>query len=128
MSNYSGKGIVAFFGITKDPETNNFMMVMEYASEGSLRQLLNNRFTSLNWNNKLWNLQNIANGLAAIHDKGLIHHDFHCGNMLSPYDDLSGTRITDLGLSKPVNEMSEKHNKNVYGVLSYVAPEVLREK
>ncbi len=33
-----------------------------------------------------------------------------------------------LGLCKPVNENSGRHNKNVYGVLPYVAPEVLRGK
>ena len=48
--------IVRCYGITKDPETNNFMMVMEYAQNGSLRQHLNNSFNSLNWNNKLYNL------------------------------------------------------------------------
>ena len=40
--------IVRCYGITKDPETNNFMMVMEYAQYGSLRQHLNNSFNSLN--------------------------------------------------------------------------------
>ena len=32
--------VVRCYGITKDPETNNFMMVMEYAQHGSLRQHL----------------------------------------------------------------------------------------
>ena len=44
----NGSGdIVRCYGITKDPETNNFMMVMEYAQHGSLRQHLNNSFNSL---------------------------------------------------------------------------------
>src|SRR5437762_12080772 len=75
--------IVRCYGITKDPETNNFMMVMEYAQLGSLRQHLNNSFNSLNWHHKLVNLQYIASGLLAIHKKGLIHQDFHCGNILN---------------------------------------------
>ena len=37
-----GGCIVRCYGITKDPETKNFMMVMEYAQNGSLRQHLNN--------------------------------------------------------------------------------------
>ena len=44
--------VVRCYGITKDPETKNFMMVMEYAQNGSLRQHLNNSFNSLNWNKK----------------------------------------------------------------------------
>ena len=51
--------IVRCYGITKDPETNNFMMVMEYAQYGSLRQHLNNSFNSLTWNNKLLHLKSL---------------------------------------------------------------------
>ncbi|UZO22876.1 uncharacterized protein OCT59_015225 [Rhizophagus irregularis] len=70
------------YGITKDPESNNFMMVMEYAKNGSLRQILDNSFNSMYWNGKLDILQRIANGLKDIHSQGLIHHDFHCANEL----------------------------------------------
>jgi len=122
--------IVRCYGITKDPETNNFMMVMEYARHGSLRQHLNNNFNSLNWHKKLSNLRSIACGLRTIHEKGLIHQDFHCGNILS---DLIGEKfyslIADLGLCEPANVESSQNNDNqIYGVLPYVAPEVLRGK
>ena len=39
--------IVQCYGISRDPKTNNFMMVMEYVLCGSLRQLLNNLFIKL---------------------------------------------------------------------------------
>jgi serine/threonine protein kinase len=117
--------VVKCYGITKDPETNNFMMVMDYAENGSLRQYLNNRFNLLGWKEKLFSLYAIANGLADIHDKGLIHRDFHCGNILNGSD---FAYITDLGLCKPANEKSKKSEKHIYGVLPYVAPEVLRGK
>src|SRR5688572_793192 len=100
--------VVTCFGITKDPETNNFMMVMLYAENGSLRQYLNNKFNSL-------------------HDNGLIHQDFHCGNILS-YGTAKAL-IADLGLCKPANvKSSQSDNKQIFGVLPYVAPEVLRKK
>jgi serine/threonine protein kinase len=68
-----------------------------------------------------------SQGLAGIHDRKLIHRDFHCRNILS--NDSTATFITDLGLcSKPANEKSEKSEKRIYGVLPYVAPEVLRGK
>src|ERR1044071_8593310 len=92
--------IVHCYGITKKPETNNFMMVMAYAPNGSLRQRLNNSFNSLSWHNKLYNLWCIALGLAKIHEKGLIHHDFHGGNILHN-ENVDGdirSLITDLGL------------------------------
>src|SRR5581483_8122404 len=114
--------IVQCYGITKDPETNNFIMVMEYARDGSLRQSLNKNFNSMNWSNKFITLSDIADGLSEIHKKGLIHQDFHSGNILR---NIIPAYITDLGLCKPADE---KTDKNVYGVLPYVAPEVLRGK
>src|SRR5947209_5398123 len=121
--------IVRCYGITKDPKTNNFMMVMEYAENGSLRQLLNNNFNSLNWTQKLYNLWYIAGGLKIIHVKGLIHRDFHCGNILNNnYYGNFQSKITDLGLCKLVNTTSQSNDKQIYGVLPYVAPEVLKGK
>ena len=75
------ENIVRCYGITKDPETNNFIMVMQYANRGSLRNHLDNKFNSFNWEEKLYNLRIITYGLQHIHSKGLIHHDFHCGNI-----------------------------------------------
>ncbi|CAB4420294.1 unnamed protein product [Rhizophagus irregularis] len=116
--------VVRCFGITKDPKTNNFMMVMDL-KHGSLRQHLNDNFISLDWNKKFFSLQGIAVGLKDIHNKGLIHHDFHCGNILSSYNGLAS--ITDLGLCQPANaKSSQNSNKKIYGVLPYVAPEVLK--
>ena len=82
MSVNGNSAIVRCYGITKDSKTNNFMMVMQYANNGSLRQDLNIHFNSLDWESKLWNLNNIAEGLRKIHDNKLIHHDFHSGNIL----------------------------------------------
>src|SRR5947208_2187407 len=112
--------IIQCYGITKDPETNNVIMVMKYAQYGSLRQYLNKEFNSLHWEDKLWNLYMIAYGLSQIHDNGLIHRNFHCGNILNNFSD--GSLITDLGFCKPANV----DNNKIYGVLPYVAPEVLR--
>ena len=95
---------------------------MEYANNGSLRQNLNKNFNSMNWKYKFNILYNISIGLKNIHEKRLIHQDFHSGNILTLGRE---SYITDLGLCKPADEKSEK---NVYGVLPYVAPEVLRGK
>ncbi|RGB26465.1 kinase-like domain-containing protein [Rhizophagus diaphanus] len=104
-------------------------MVLEYAKDGSLRQYLNKIFNSINWKNKLNILQNIADGLNSIHEKGLIHRDFHCGNILQ--EDYC-TTITDLGLrllAKTSPKSCDKFRQDftiLYGILPYVAPEVLR--
>src|SRR5690348_12199147 len=98
----NGTRVIQCYGITKDPETNNFIMVMHYANNGSLRQSLNKNFNSMGWWNKFKTLTDIARGLSSIHEKRLIHQDFHSGNILS----LSTVIycITDLGLCKPADE------------------------
>src|SRR5688572_3805396 len=57
-----------------------------------------------------------------IHEKDLIHCDLHSGNIL-----LRGGNcyITDLGLCGPVDE---KSSNKIYGIISYIAPELLRGK
>ena len=55
--------VIEFYGITKNSNTNNFMMVIEYAKDGNLRQSLNRNFNSLDWNDKFCILWDIVNGL-----------------------------------------------------------------
>src|SRR5256885_817706 len=121
--------VVTCYGITKDPKTNSFIMIMRFAKNGSLRHHLNNSFNSMDWNKKLCILYQIARGLNRIHDKKLIHHDFHCGNILNYGSIGYYTYITDLGLCQPANaNPSQNDEKKIYGVLPYVAPEILRGK
>jgi serine/threonine protein kinase len=107
------------------------MLVMKYANGGDLRHYLSNNNSMLTWGQKLLMLKDIALGLEEIHSMKLIHRDFHSGNILqsiSKSDGTSKTFVTDLGLCRPVNQtlknISEK--RDVYGVMPYIAPEILR--
>ena len=86
---------------------------------GSLRNNL--LISKYNPNDKFYNLYNISIQLEAIHKLNLIHGDFHNGNILC--DDYDLVNISDLGLCKPVNQPNIKNE--IYGVLPYIAPEVL---
>jgi len=118
--------IVDCYGISQDPETRNYVMVMEYMSEGNLREFLQQNYKKLNFSDRLYQLLVIVQGLESIHETSLVHRDLHAGNVLNlilnnrPY-----SYISDLGLSRPANETD---SDKTYGVLPYVAPEVLREK
>ncbi|RIB28583.1 kinase-like domain-containing protein, partial [Gigaspora rosea] len=94
---YVGNSAIAIYGITRNPNDGNYMMVMQYAKHGSLRKLLDTKFNDLSWQHKLNNLYFIAKGLA-------------------PY-------ITDFGLCRLVPQDSS--SKEIFGVLPYIAPEVL---
>ncbi|KLL04300.1 MAG: hypothetical protein MRECE_1c133 [Mycoplasmataceae bacterium CE_OT135] len=112
--------IVPCYGLSQDPITKNYLMVMQYLPEGNLRNYLKNN--RLNLKNKLERLSNIAKGLRDIHQRNLVHRDFHVGNILNK--DIYSF-ITDLGLCRPANEVNDG---NVYGVIPYVAPEILLKK
>ncbi|CAG8812515.1 24554_t:CDS:2, partial [Cetraspora pellucida] len=47
-----GESAIAIYGITKNPKDSNYMMVMEYAKQGSLRKLLDSKYTELDWGSK----------------------------------------------------------------------------
>ncbi|RHZ83548.1 hypothetical protein Glove_91g143 [Diversispora epigaea] len=117
---FRGKNSVAIYGITKNPTENEYMMIMNYAQYGSLRKLLNNKFVELTWGKKSSILFNIIYGLKNIHEMGLIHKDFHSGNIVN--QNLNLSYITDFGLCKPV---SENDPEKIYGVIPYMAPETL---
>lgn len=116
-----GDGIVEFYGISRDPITQNYVMVMRYMEDGNLREYLKKKARELRWWDKFSKLWEIASGLRDIHEQNLIHHDLHSGNILNDY---FTSCITDLGLSRHVN--CQKQEGQIFGVLSYVAPEVLQ--
>ncbi|POG81725.1 kinase-like domain-containing protein [Rhizophagus irregularis DAOM 181602=DAOM 197198] len=109
-----------FYGITKDPETEEFIMIMQYADDGNLRNILSSNFNKILWKEKLKYLSYSALDLKYLHELGYFHKDFHSGNILS----IEGySYISDFGLSGPSNE--QKLDNKIYGVLPYIAPEVL---
>jgi len=96
---------------------------MDYNASGDLKNYLANEFYNINWKNKLDKLECIMEGLKYIHNAKIIHRDFHSGNILM------GTIlpiISDLGLSKSSTEST--NDKEIYGIMPYVAPEILQGK
>ena len=112
--------------MTQDPETKEYIIVMQYANNGSLLSYLDRNINELTWRMKLKYLQDISSYLYDIHNVGLVHCDLHGGNIVLHYygDNESATRlyICDLGLSRSMN--SRESNTNIQGVLPFVAPEV----
>ncbi|RHZ85631.1 hypothetical protein Glove_63g7 [Diversispora epigaea] len=117
---FRGKWAIALYGITKDPAKNEYMMVMQYALEGSLRKMLDNKFKELSWHDKISILLHIAEGLSEMHKNHFVHKDFHSGNIVN--DNLTKPYITDFGLCE---QIFEKNPKNIYGVIPFSAPETL---
>ncbi|GBC06428.1 hypothetical protein RclHR1_06820007 [Rhizophagus clarus] len=112
--------IIYCYGITQDPSTKDYMMVFQYCQNGNLRNFYLNKpeedILKLNY------LLRIANGLLNIHNAGKIHKDFHIGNILVGDTIL----ISDLGMCQSENKNDDEKSEEIYGVLPYMAPEVLR--
>ncbi|CAB5369465.1 unnamed protein product [Rhizophagus irregularis] len=117
------------YGISQDPNTKDYIIVLQYAEGGSFNNWIKNNYKCFNWLNKLKVLNNIVSGLKEIHQKQMVHHDLHTGNIL--FDEIFvissniNVYISDMGLCKKVDDINKT---NVCGVMPYVAPEVLRGK
>ncbi|GBB89033.1 hypothetical protein RclHR1_01570005 [Rhizophagus clarus] len=112
-----------FYGMTKDPETKEFMMIIQLVNQGSLRCELSSNFNNYLWKNKLGFLVWISSDLQSLHHLKCCHKDFHSGNILQN-DGISF--ISDFGLSGPSNK--QKSDDKTCGVLPYIAPEVLNKE
>src|SRR6266542_1697440 len=104
----SDSGVIRLYGITQDPETKNYIMVLDYAENGSLRNYLDTRCNELSWNKKINHLHNIACGLELIHKNEIIHRDLHVGNILHKG---RNAYITDMGLCKPADYNASENTK-----------------
>ncbi|RHZ60920.1 hypothetical protein Glove_350g168 [Diversispora epigaea] len=107
---------IRFYGITQDPETCSFMMVLEYAADGNLREYFKNNFNNINWEQKLDNLSNLSSKLMEIHELDIVHQDFHPGNILSSSFKSFDIMISDFGLSKLIGaNPNSPEKKNIFG-------------
>src|SRR5687768_9355170 len=96
------------------------MIVMEHMELGSLRSNL--MVKRCNPIDKYYNLFWVSKSLLALHKCDLVHGDFHSGNLLLSNNLI--VYISDFGLSKPVDKPTKA--TDLYGVLPYIAPEILR--
>ncbi|GES84419.1 kinase-like domain-containing protein [Rhizophagus clarus] len=67
---------INLYGFTMNPDTSNYMVIMDYADKGNLRENLT-KIIKKNWKDKLFMLNKIINGLNVIHMQNIIHYGFH---------------------------------------------------
>ncbi|RIB30306.1 kinase-like domain-containing protein [Gigaspora rosea] len=120
--------IFEVYGLTQDTTNNEYLMVFQYANKGSLHKFLLANFKELNWKIKLKQLVDISYDLKIVHEAGHVHGDFHSGNILQNQyiDGNLISYIADLGLARKKDESDLEDS--IYGVLPYVAPEVLHNR
>ena len=119
--------VIRVFGIVKIPD--NLVLVMEYASGGSLRNYLNEAERPLDKKEVLDFVYDVANGMKEIYRKGVEHRDLKAANVL--LDEHHGkliAKVCDFGLSKCedlMTHISSTSNRggSIKGTLAWKAPE-----
>ena len=54
--------MIKYHGVTKDPKTKEYILIMEYANGGNLRNYLQRYFPNITWKQKLNILWKISEG------------------------------------------------------------------
>ncbi|PKY42789.1 kinase-like protein [Rhizophagus irregularis] len=106
-----------FLGITKDSKSN-YVMVLQYADGGNLRDYIRKSVNPLTWPEKYRIALEIAEGLLCLHAEGILHRDLHPKNVLVHKGNML---IADFGLSK--EESSTSSNSSVKGTPAYIDPQ-----
>ncbi|RHZ79843.1 hypothetical protein Glove_140g29 [Diversispora epigaea] len=114
--------ILKFYGITKkENTTNNYMIILEYANEGSLYQYLKTNFQKLDWKAKLNLAKQIADILMYLHSGDIIHGKLNSENILVHNRNI---KLNDFGMAKCMPE-SLRFLTNTFGPIQYIDPQYL---
>ncbi|RHZ64847.1 hypothetical protein Glove_320g162 [Diversispora epigaea] len=113
--------ILKIYGITKKENTDNYMIILEYSNNGSLRQYLKTNFQKLDWDAKLNIAKQIANVLAFLHSNDIVYGKLNSENILI-HD--GSIKFNVFGLTKIMPE-SLKFLTNLHGPIQYNDPQYL---
>ncbi|GBC07601.1 hypothetical protein RclHR1_07560005 [Rhizophagus clarus] len=118
--------IIRIYGATLDPQSDEYAIVTPFKNGGNLRELIKKTHNKLTWKIIIEMFRIFSWTLSRVHQENYYHKDLHSGNILYEIDDdnIFLPTISDFGLCRPMDQSST--DKVLYGVLPFVAPEVLR--
>ena len=115
------EAIVSYEGVFRD-ENGRLYLVMEFVDGPSLSKMLKQEPLRPAQLRQL--RDRIADGLAAAHEKGVVHRDLSPDNVILPAGNLGNAKIIDFGISKLVDPAVKTIvGTDFAGKYSYVSPE-----
>ena len=72
---FDEKNIYLFYLYNLDNDYNDYLLILEYADNGTLRNYLKDNFNKLDWDIKLQFAIQIADVVSYMHQKDIIHRD-----------------------------------------------------
>lgn len=114
--------VVAIFGVERCNDLP--YLVMPYVKGESLQKRID-REAPLSLEAILEISVQIARGLQAAHDQGVIHRDIKPANILLPQS-VSRVLITDFGLARAADDATLTHSGTIAGTPAYMSPEQAR--
>jgi len=101
---------------------DELFIVMEYIEGRELRETITN--SQLSIDNVLNYATQIASGLQAAHEKGIVHRDVKSSNIMVTKTDQ--IKIMDFGLAKISGEAQLTKDRSTLGTVAYMSPEQAR--
>lgn len=123
LRNVRNDAVVAYDGVFRD-EDGRLYLVMEFMSGPPLSDIV--RQGPLPASNVRMLLERLAAGLAAAHDKGIVHRDMSPDNVILPEGRVDRAKIIDFGIAKMTDPgQATVIGDDFAGKYSFVSPEQL---
>ncbi|KAF0458588.1 kinase-like protein [Gigaspora margarita] len=124
LQNADHPNIVKFYGITKDPSSNYFVMILQSVEEGCLSDYLMKNFSKLQWSRQLGIAIEIAEGLEYLHKNDISHLDLNSKIILVCKETMV---IAGFGIPEHANNTSFP-TSIVRGMPAYIEPQCLKDQ
>ncbi len=114
----SNKNIVGVYDVAIYPDIK--YIVMEYLDGITLREYLDNKGV-IGWKEACIYILQILRALEHAHSKGIIHRDIKPQNIILMKN--GDIKVTDFGIAKLPNSVSEQNDEKAVGTVYYISPE-----
>ena len=118
--NLKSPHLVSIFDV-RTGEEGQPIVIMEFVSGPSLRELLDEAPSGLGTQKAAFFLREIGKGLTYLHDCGIVHRDLKPANIF--YEN-GYVKIGDYGLSKAISASHRSGQTMTVGTVHYMAPEI----